>query len=140
MKRCFFVLVLVSFIIPAFAQETQEVNLSGTWQVYRLNDISRYTLSEHQNPQASAVLPGSGTMTLNEDGTVVTDISSMNVQTWQMDDGFVVFTTLLRNMFYRPRKLSETVYLLVQIDLTERNEDIIALNSRPQGNLILIQQ
>ena len=74
-------MILVSLIIPVFAQDTQVVNLSGTWQVYRLNHISRYTLSEHQNPQTSAAPPGSGTITLNEDGIVVADISGLNAQT-----------------------------------------------------------
>ena len=103
MKRYFVVLILVSMGFLVFAQDTQVVNLSGTWQVYRLNDISRYTLSEHQNPQTSAAPPGSGTMTLNEDGTVATDISGLNAQTWQMDEGFFILASQARNMFYRTR-------------------------------------
>jgi hypothetical protein len=79
-------------------------------------------------------------MTLNSDGTITIDVPNLTVTSWSTDEGFLMFVTPNGNLFYWPRVLSQNIYYLVQVDVTELNEEIIYLRSKPEGNLIIVRQ
>ena len=136
MQRRFFALGLLFVVLPAFCQE---IDLAGTWDVFPVSELSAYTLKEHQTVSSSALAIG-GALTLDADGTVVTDLVDLDVETWAMDEGFLMFVTVTGNIFYWPRTLGEGIYFLVRVDVMELNEQIIGLTSKPQGGLIIIQR
>ena len=136
MLKRFLTLGLLFVVIPMFAQE---VDLTGSWVAYATKDLSTYTLKEHQAAQSSTETLGA-TLTLNADGTVITNLSGLSVQSWMIDEGFIMFVTQTGNSFYWPRQLQENVYFLVRVDVMELNEEIVNLSSKPQGGLIIIRQ
>jgi len=140
-------LILVAFLLfllaPLGAQQNQETeatlpDMSGEWQAFRVDVLSTYSLSEHRLSQETETGP-SGMLTLNQDGTVEADIEGANFRNWGTDKGFLLFETPGGNIFYRPRQLSETTFFLVQVDVVERNDQIISITARPRGNLIVIR-
>jgi hypothetical protein len=130
-------LIPLTLLLFTFALFAQEVNLSGSWQVYQAITVSRYSLREHQS---SETLVKASDMALNSNGTVNTDVPNLTVQKWQMDEGFLMFETDTGNLFYYPRILATNAYLLVQVDVLERNEQIISITSKPLGNLIIVRK
>ncbi len=140
-------LILVAFFLfllaPLGAQENQEPestlpDMSGEWQAFRVDVLSTYSLSEHRLFRQMET-QSSGTLTLNLDGEVETDIEGLNFRNWGTDKDFLLFETPGGNVFYRPRQLSETTFFLVQVDVVERNDQIISITARPRGNLIVIR-
>ncbi len=140
-------LILVAFLLfllaPLGAQQNQETestlpDMSGEWQAFRVDVLSTYSLSEHRLSRETEAGP-SGTLTLGPDGTVETDIEGVNFRNWGTDKDFLLFETPGGNVFYRPRQLSETTFFLVQVDVVERNDQIISITARPRGNLIVIR-
>ena len=84
-------------------------------------------------------MTASNSLTLNDDGTLTTDLVGLGIQTWQQDQGFLVMTTDTGNLFFRPRLLATDTVLLVQTDVLARNGVIINITARPKGNLLLIR-
>lgn len=136
MKRLLFIVYLSGIVLSVNAQQE---NMVGTWIVFQVNELSRYSLSEHQSPQAFS-LTGGETATFEDDGTIELTITNLSATKWRFDEGFLLLETENQNVFFWPRVLNENVYFLVQVDIIERNEEIIALTSRPQGNLLIIRQ
>lgn len=139
MKRWLYIFFLILIAVSVNAQQADQESIVGTWTVYQLNELSRYSLNEHQNQQATAP-SDTGTITFNDDGTLELTITSLAATQWRFDEGFLFLEAEKQNIFYWPRVLNENVYFLVQVDIVERNERIIALTSRPQGNLIIIRE
>ncbi len=143
-KRSLILFALLLLLLPvAWSQDEQATeptlpDMSGEWQAYRVDVMSTYSISEHRLAQ-DVVTPPTGILTLNQDGDVETDIEGVNFRTWQEDEGFLLFETPGGNVFYRPRQLSENMFFLVQVDVVERNEQIISITARPRGNLIVIR-
>ncbi len=138
MKNCLIAaLLLISAAVVLSQDAAQNATLEGTWQVFQASTLSRYSLKEYQNPASSIA---SGTMTLNSDGTISIDVPGMTVQSWSTDEGFLLFVTPTGNQFYWPRVLNQNLYYLVQVDVTELNEEVIYLKSKPDGNLVIIRQ
>ena len=134
MIRRFLIITLLLITLPLIAQET---NLSGTWEVFPVSAVSRYSLREHNSSETLATAKD---MALNSDGSVNTNVPNLTVQKWQMDEGFLMFETETGNLFYYPRVLAQNAYLLVQVDVLERNEQVISITSKPLGNLILVRK
>ena len=134
MIRRFLIITLLLITLPLIAQET---NLSGTWEVFQVSAVSRYSLREHNSSETLATAKD---MALNSDGSVNTNVPNLTVQKWQMDEGFLMFETETGNLFYYPRVLAQNAYLLVQVDVLERNEQVISITSKPLGNLILVRK
>jgi hypothetical protein len=142
-------LILVTLLAvaaaPVWAQQDQEMaeemvlpDMSGVWQAFRVDVMSTYSISEHRLADSVFTQP-TGLLTLNQDGDVETDIEGINFRAWREDEGFLLFETPGGNVFYRPRQLSENTFFLVQVDVVERNEQIISITARPRGNLIVIR-
>lgn len=141
-------ILLLLFVLagtPIWAQqdrmESEEPTLpdmSGEWEAFRVDVLSTYSISEHRLADSAETQP-TGSLTLNQDGAVDTDIEGINFRTWREDEGFLLFETPGGNVFYRPRQLSDTMFFLVQVDVVERNEQIISITARPRGNLIVIR-
>jgi hypothetical protein len=132
-------------LTPVWAQQNQEQvdestlpDMSGEWQAFRVDVLSTYSISEHRLSQDADTQP-SGMLTLNQDGEVETDIEGVNFRNWGTHKDFLLFETPGGNVFYRPRQLSETAFFLVQVDVVERNSQIISITARPRGNLIVIR-
>jgi hypothetical protein len=134
MIRRFLIIALLLITLPLIAQET---NLSGSWEVFQVSAVSRYSLREHNSSETLATAKD---MALNNDGTVNTNVPNLTVQKWQMDEGFLMFETETGNLFFYPRVLAQNAYLLVQVDVLERNEQVISITSKPLGNLILVRK
>lgn len=143
-SRSLFLLAFLLFLLaPLGAQQNQDTeptlpDMSGEWQAFRVDVLSTYSISEHRLSRETETRP-SGTLTLNQDGEVETDIEGINFRNWGTDKGFLLFETPAGNVFYRPRQLSETSFFLVQVDVVERNDQIISITARPRGNLIVIR-
>ena len=134
MIRRFIPITLLLIALPLIAQEA---DLSGSWEVFQVSSVSRYSLREHMS---SETLARASDMALNADGTVNTNVPNLTVQKWQMDEGFIMFETEADNLFFYPRVLATNAYLLVQVDVLERNEQVISITSKPLGNLILVRK
>jgi hypothetical protein len=89
MRRALGFAMLVAVAAPAIAQD---VDLSGTWRVFRMETLSIYTLQEHQTAGANQV-PTSNQLIFNADGSVSTDLTGLGFQTWEQDQGFLVIET-----------------------------------------------
>ncbi len=134
MIRRLLTITLLLITLPLIAQET---NLSGTWEVFQVSAVSRYSLREHNSSETLATAKD---MALNSDGTVNTNVPNLTVQKWQMDERFLMFETETGNLFYYPRVLAQNAYLLVQVDVLERNGQVISIASKPLGDLILVRK
>jgi hypothetical protein len=116
-----------------------EADMQGEWTVYPVLQLSRYTLSEYQAGQTDTIR-GSGTIQLNEDGTLTTDVAGIEALGWSIDEGFLMLETgTAKNLFFLPRRLSEDTWFLVEVEVTEINERIIYLRSNPNGSLVFIR-
>ena len=124
-------------ILAAAPLLSQEMDLSGSWQVYQVSAMSLYSLKEYKSP---AALVNADDMTLNADGTVAADLAYLNIDKWQMDEGFLLFETPNGNIFYYPRDLGANIFFLVRVDVLERNEEVISLTSKPLGNLFIMRK
>jgi len=126
-------LCLILLAAPVFSQD---VNLAGSWEAFKVSALSRYSLSEHQNPQA---ISKAGTITFNSDGTVASDLQNWTAQKWQMEAGFLMLITPTGNVLYYPRELATNIYFLVQVEVIEKNREVIAITSKSLGNLLLLK-
>ena len=132
--------VLTTAVFPQQQQQPeQQADMVGSWEVYPVSGLSRYSIKEHRNPEATTAAIG-GQMQLNADGSLQVDLANLAFESWGVDEGFLQFTSEAGNSFYWPRRMGQNVYFLVRVDVTELNEDIIYLNSRPQENLIIIRR
>lgn len=130
-------LIPITLLLITLPLIAQEADLSGSWEVFQVSSVSRYSLREHMS---SETLARASDMALNSDGTVNTNVPNLTVQKWQMDEGFIMFETEADNLFFYPRALATNAYLLIQVDVLERNEQVISITSKPLGNLILIRK
>ena len=144
LRRNLLAATLLVLLLPGLsAQQEGEAeptlpDMSGEWQAYRVDVLSAYSISEHRLSQEVETQP-TGFLNLEQDGAVDTDIEGINFRAWRTDEGFLLFETPGGNIFYRPRQLSENTFFLVQVDVVERNEQIISITARPRGNLIVIR-
>jgi hypothetical protein len=131
-------LVLAICILAVSVAYAQDMDVAGEWQAFQVNELSTYTLTEHQSQEGQGgVTPAN--LTLNEDGSVETDLQGFGLQTWTLDEGFLLFETNSGNIFFYPRVIADGMMFLVQVDVTERNEEIISIASRPRGNLLVVR-
>lgn len=136
MKRVIFILAILVLAIPAFGQE---IDMAGTWQLYRLDTIGEFTLNEYRTsaPTSSFI---DATLVLQDDGTMTSDSQSLRFTAWGMDTGFLYFQTPSGNSFYKVRDLSENVLFLVSVVVTERNATVTQIESNANANLLLVRQ
>ena len=136
MKRALCIVALALLVIPAFAQE---VNMAGTWQLYRIDTIGTYSLNEYRSsPPTSSFVDA--TLVLQADGSMSTDSQTLRFQAWGIEGEFVYFETPSGNSFYKIRDLSPDVYFLVSVVVTERNRNVTQIEANPNANLILVRQ
>lgn len=136
MKRAICIVVLVLSVTLAFAQE---VTMTGTWQLFRLDTIGTFSLNEYRSsPSTSSFVDA--TLVLEADGTMNTDSMTLRFQSWGMDEGFLYFETPSGNSFYKIRDLTPDVLFLVSVVVTERNENVTQIEVAPNANLILVRQ
>ena len=136
MKRAICIVVLVLTVILAFAQE---VTMTGTWQLFRLDTIGIFSLNEYRSsPSTSSFVDA--ILVLEADGTMNTDSMTLRFQSWGMDEGFLYFETPSGNSFYKIRDLTPDVLFLVSVVVTERNENVTQIEVAPNANLILVRQ
>jgi hypothetical protein len=136
MKRVIFILAIFMVAVPAFSQELE---MAGTWQLYRLDTIGEFTLNEYRTsaPTSSFI---DATLELQDDGTMTSDSQSLRFQAWGMDSDFLYFQTPSGNSFYKVRDLSENVLFLVSVVVTERNATVTQIESNSNANLLLVRQ
>ena len=100
MRRWLCGALLAALGFAAHAQVTQ-ADMEGSWQVYPVRQLSRYTLSEHQAGGAAAIR-GAGVLQLNADGTLTTDVPDIEALRWSVDEGFLMLETGAgRNLFFK---------------------------------------
>ena len=134
MRRSVIVLWLLLLASALFAQD---IDMSGSWEVYRLTSLARYTLRDYQAGQAT-IQPDE--MNLNADGTATATIPNLSMQKWLMEEGFLILETSTGNVLYYPRQLSEDVLFLVQLDVLKLNEDIISIKTGSFGHMVLVKK
>ena len=78
----------------------------------RIETLSIYTLQEHQTASANQA-PSSNLITFGGDRGVTTDLASLGFRIYALDQGFLVMTITDGNLFYRLRRPSDSIVLLV---------------------------
>lgn len=142
MKGSLVFVLLMVVTTAAFTQQQQpqqQADLVGSWDIYPVSELSRYSIKEHRNPEAMTSTMA-GTLQLNADGSIQVELANMTVESWAVDVGFLQFSSEGKSDFYWPRPIGPNMYFLVRVDVTELNGVIIYLNSRPQENLIIVRQ
>ena len=78
MKRAIFALALIALAIPVFAQE---VTMTGSWELYRVDTIETFTLNEFRSgaPTSSFI---DATLVLEADGTMTSDSQTLRFISW----------------------------------------------------------
>ncbi|MFP4302546.1 MAG: hypothetical protein ACLFQZ_11015 [Spirochaetaceae bacterium] len=144
MKKSALLLIgmLLFFLMTAtaFAQEDEEmdVTMEGTWDLYRVDTLTDFTINEYRNRVTTPSL-SEAQLVLNEDGSLETDSPNLRFTSWRMDDGFLVFVSDNGNGFYAVRDLTEDVYFLVSLTVTERNARVTDIRTNPSGNLLVVR-
>ncbi len=135
MKRAALVLALVLVAVSAFSQD---VTMTGTWQLYRVDTIGSFSLNEYQTsvPTSSFV---DATLVLEADGTMTSDSQSLRFIGWSMRDQFLVFQTPSGNSFYKIRDLSPDALLLVSVIVTEQNDVVTQIEANENANLFVVR-
>ncbi|MFP4376811.1 MAG: hypothetical protein ACLFP4_07180 [Spirochaetales bacterium] len=135
MKRLVTVVSLLLVLSPLLAQQ---VTMTGTWQLYRLDTVGTFSLNEYRTnaPTSSFV---DATLQLEADGTMISDSQSLRFLSWQMTDQFLIFETPSGNAFYKARDLSPDVIFLVSVVVTERNATVTQIEANPNANLMLVR-
>ena len=136
MKRAFCIVTLVLLVIPVFAQD---VTMTGTWQLYRIDTIGTFSLNEYRSSPSTGSFVDA-TLVLEADGSMTTDSQTLRFLSWGMADGFLYFETPSGNAFYKARDLTPDVLFLVSVVVTERNRNITQIEANPNANLILVRQ
>ena len=136
MKRAFLIFAVLLLVSPLFAQE---IDMAGTWQLYRLDTVGIFSLNEfHASPPTSSFVDA--TLVLQDDGTMSSDSQNLRFQSWGMDGVFLFFTTPSGNSFYKVRDLTEDVLFLVSVVVTERNASVTQIEANSNANLLLVRQ
>ncbi len=135
MKRAIFALALAAIVVPVFAQE---VTMTGTWELYRLDTIGSFSLNEYRSnaPTSSFV---EATLVLEADGTMTSDSQSLRFISWGMETGFLSFETPSGNSFYKVRDITPDVLFLVSVVVTERNANVTQIEVNQNANLLLVR-
>ena len=136
MKRALFAIAILLLVVPLFGQE---LDMTGTWQLYRLDTIGTYSLNEYRTgaPTSSFI---DATLVLDDDGSMTSDSMTLRFQEWGMDGEFLYFVTPSGNSFYKPRVLTQDVFFLVSVVVTERNANVTQIEVNENANLILVRQ
>lgn len=134
-------LLMLTAAAPLFAQEDEAVgvDMEGTWALFRVDTLTDFTINEYRNRVATDAL-SQAQLVLNADGTLETDSPNLRFTSWRMEDGFLVFTSDSGNGFFAVRDLTEQVYFLVSLTVTERNARVTDIRTNPSGNLIVVRQ
>ena len=89
MKRALLLFAVLLLVVPLFGQE---VDMAGTWQLYRLDTLGAFSLNEYRtSPPTSSFIDA--TLVLQDDGTMTSDSQSLRFESWGMDGGFLYFET-----------------------------------------------
>ncbi len=136
MKRVLLLFAILMLVVPLFGQD---LNMAGTWQLYRLDTIGAFSLNEYRtSPPTSSFIDA--TLVLQDDGTMTSDSQSLRFQSWGMDGEFLYFETPSANSFYKVRNLTENVLFLVSVVVTERNATVTQIEANSSANLLLVRQ
>ena len=136
MKRALLFFAVLLLVSPLFGQE---LDMVGSWQLYRLDTIGVFSLNEYRtSPPTSSFIDA--TLELREDGTMNSDSQSLRFQSWGMDGQFLYFQTPSGNSFYKVRDLTEDVLFLVSVVVTERNANVTQIEANSNANLLLVRQ
>jgi hypothetical protein len=136
MKRAFLLFAVLLLVSPLFGQE---LDMAGSWQLYRLDTIGIFSLNEYRtSPPTSSFIDA--TLVLEDDGTMNSDSQSLRFQAWGVDGGFLYFETPSGNSFYKVRDLTEDVLFLVSVVVTERNANVTQIEANSNANLLLVRQ
>ena len=132
--------MLILTAATAVAQDNgeMELNMEGTWQLYRVDTLSDFTINEYRNRVATGAL-SEAQLVLNGDGSLETDSPNLRFTEWRMEDGFLVFVSDSGNGFYAVRDMTENVYFLVSLTVTERNARVTDIRTNPSGNLMVVR-
>jgi hypothetical protein len=135
MKRVVCLFFLALLVIPVFAQD---LNMAGTWELYRVDTIGSFTLNEYStSPTTSSFVDAQ--LVLAADGSMTTDSMSLRFISWGIDSGFLYFETPSGNAFYKVRDLTPDVLFLVSVVVTERNATVTSIDANANANLILVR-
>ena len=140
MRRALISMVVLLVAVGAFAQQGAgaDVEMAGTWQLYRADTIGVFSLNEYRSnaPTRSFI---DATLVLEADGTMQSDSMTLRFLSWGLDSGFLYFQTPSGNSFYKVRDLSPDVLFLVSVTVTERNANVTMIEANANANLILVR-
>jgi hypothetical protein len=136
MKRALLLFAVLLLVSPLFGQE---LDMAGSWQLYRLDTIGTFSLNEYRtSPPTSSFIDA--TLILEDDGTMNSNSQSLRFESWGIDGNFLYFETPSGNSFYKIRNLTEDVLFLVSVVVTERNANVTQIEANSNANLLLVRQ
>lgn len=134
MRKLLFVVGLL--ILLAGAATAQDVDMVGSWTVYRIDGLSNYTMVDYSAGRTAA--GAEGTLLLQGDGNVMSE--ELGFDSWRMENGFFVLQDSGGNNFFVVRQISPDVRFLVNLTVTERNREVTHIRiNRPQ-NLLVVRE
>jgi len=130
-------LVLTVVAVPGLLGQENEVDLEGTWIAYRVSDLSNYRLADYHQPPAMEDLQ-EGTLTLDPDGEAASTF--ITVESWLMDDGFLILQNDDRSRMYVPRPLGENTVYLLAVTVTERNREVTHIRVDRHSSYLVVRE
>ena len=70
-------LIPITLLLITLPLIAQEADLSGSWEVFQVSSVSRYSLREHLS---SETLARASDMVLNSDGSINTNVPNLTVR------------------------------------------------------------
>ncbi len=138
MRKALLYTVIIAGLLAAVAGPAigQEANMVGTWTVYRVDELSNYTMRDHT--EGNVEVPSEGVLVIEADGTVTAQ--GVNFSAWRMEAGFFVLENPAGNNFFAVRPISPEVIFLTSLTVTERNREITHIRMNRGSNLLVVRQ
>lgn len=130
------ILILAALLAVAGTAAAQEVDMVGTWTVYRIDELSNYTMRDYTAGRTD--IPGEGTLQIEADGVVTAE--GLEYDAWRMEDAFFVLENAGSNHFFAVRPVSQDVYFLTNLTVTERNREVTHIRVNRIRNLLVVRE
>ena len=128
-------IALVLFALAGFAA-AQDIDMVGSWTVYRVDELSNFTIRDHAEGRRE--VSSEGTLVIADGGDVTAE--GLNFTAWRMEAGFFVLENIAGNNFFAIRPISPDVLFLTSLTVTERNREVTHIRMNRGGNLMVVRQ
>lgn len=129
-------LILTTLFAVAGVAVAQDPDMVGTWTVYRIDELSNYTMRDYTAGRTD--ITTEGTLLIETDGQVTAE--GLDFSAWRMEDSFFVLENAGGNHFFAVRPVSADVYFLTNLTVTERNREVTHIRVNRTRNLLVVRE